>query len=62
MPPANASVPVVLCPGCKIAMRLILLDHAVGDLSTATFRCEKCGTETRREFKAGELKVPLDHA
>jgi hypothetical protein len=43
-------------------MRLILLDHAVGDLSTATFRCEKCGTETRREFKAGELKVPLDHA
>ena len=43
-------VPVVMCPGCKKAMRLRLLEPASGNLETATFYCEQCGTETKREF------------
>jgi hypothetical protein len=50
------AVPTVDCPGCKVAMRLILLEHSVGDLSSALYKCGKCGTETRREFKAGGAK------
>jgi len=44
--------PVVNCPGCKTTMRQIGLSPAVGGLTTATFRCDACGTETKREFKA----------
>jgi hypothetical protein len=43
-------VPVVMCPGCKKAMLLRLLEPASGNLETATFYCEQCGTETKREF------------
>jgi hypothetical protein len=31
-------------------MRLRLLEPASGNLETATFYCEQCGTETKREF------------
>jgi uncharacterized protein YbaR (Trm112 family) len=43
-------IPVVMCPGCKTAMRLRLLEPAGGELETATFYCEQCGTESKREF------------
>jgi len=44
--------PVVTCPGCKTTMRQIGLSPAASGLTTATFRCDACGTETKREFKA----------
>jgi len=45
--------PVVVCPGCKVAMvlketRPILF---TGDLFTATYHCEQCHVDTKREFK-----------
>lgn len=43
-------IPIVMCPGCKKPMRLKLLEPASGALETATFHCEQCGTETKREF------------
>jgi hypothetical protein len=43
-------IPVVMCPGCRKPMRLKLLVPASGSLETATFLCEQCGTETKREF------------
>ena len=50
-------VPVVMCPGCKKAMRLRLLEPASGNLETATFYCEQCGTETKREFAWEQLAI-----
>ena len=47
---AEETHPTVICPGCNIAMRLVLLEPAGGSLDTATYRCERCGTETKREF------------
>jgi hypothetical protein len=45
--------PVVICPGCKVAMvlketRPIMFSS---DLFTATYRCEQCHVDTKREFK-----------
>ena len=54
-PDANA-VPTVLCPGCKKPMLLTLLEPASGVLETATFRCDQCGTETKREFARGKAR------
>ena len=51
---AADAVPTVLCPGCNKAMRLTLLEPASGVLETATFRCDQCGTETKREFARGK--------
>ena len=51
-------VPVVMCPGCKKAMRLRLLEPASGNLETATFHCEQCGTETKREFVRDKKRWP----
>ena len=42
---------VVTCPGCKTTMRQIGLSPTTSGLTTATFRCDACGTETKREFK-----------
>jgi len=42
--------PTVICPGCKIPMRLILLEPAGPRLETATFKCEQCALETKREM------------
>lgn len=50
MAKADDPIPVVICPGCKKPMRLRLLEPASGTLETATYRCEQCGTETKREF------------
>jgi hypothetical protein len=43
--------PVVLCPGCKLPMTLQRSEPATEGLQTATYKCERCGTETKREFK-----------
>ena len=43
-------IPGVMCPGCNKPMRLKLLEPASGPLETATFHCDQCGTETKREF------------
>jgi hypothetical protein len=50
----KAAPPIVECPGCKTPMRLMTMDHASGSLSVATYRCETCGTETKRHFKSDE--------
>lgn len=45
--------PIVMCPGCRV--RMILKEmHPVlftGDIYTAIYHCQECGTETQREFK-----------
>jgi C4-type Zn-finger protein len=50
---SSSKGPVVTCPGCRTEMRLVYQTPAVGGLNTATFQCEGCGMETKREFKAG---------
>jgi hypothetical protein len=47
---ADDPIPIVTCPGCKKPMQLRLLQPASGILETATYHCEQCGTETKREF------------
>jgi hypothetical protein len=49
-------VPVVMCPGCNVSMALKDLQPLLfsSDLYTAVYRCEQCGTETKREFKRDE--------
>jgi hypothetical protein len=45
--------PVVVCPGCAIAMMLKEM-HPISDRSdlyTATYHCNECGTETSRRLK-----------
>jgi DNA-directed RNA polymerase subunit RPC12/RpoP len=43
--------PVVQCPGCQMAMRVIASDAGLNELHTVTYRCDGCGTETQRLFK-----------
>jgi DNA-directed RNA polymerase subunit RPC12/RpoP len=53
--------PSVECPGCKIAMKLKDLRPVMfaPRLYTGTYRCERCGTETKREFRNDlNAKVP----
>ena len=56
MAKVNRPIPCVMCPGCEKPMRLRLLEPASGMLETATFHCEQCGTETKREFVRGQKK------
>jgi len=47
--------PVVMCPGCAIAMTLREL-HPVppnDDLFLATYHCQECDTKTIRRFRRG---------
>jgi len=45
--------PVVMCPGCEVEMVLRHLEPAADTgFKTGLYRCAKCGTETKREFKA----------
>jgi hypothetical protein len=37
-------------------MRLVLLEPASSSLETGTFRCEQCGTESKREFSRREKR------
>ena len=57
--------PKVQCPGCAIPMKLMDLQPIMfitSQLSRATYRCEHCGTETKREFKdGGGVKQPARH-
>jgi hypothetical protein len=58
---AFRSFPNVECPGCKIAMKLKDLRPVMfaRRLYTGTYRCERCGTETKREFRSDlAAKVP----
>jgi hypothetical protein len=45
--------PKVQCPGCVIPMTLMDLQPIMftSQLYRGTYRCERCGTETKREFK-----------
>jgi hypothetical protein len=45
--------PKVQCPGCAIPMQLMDLQPIMftSQLYRGTYRCERCGTETKREFK-----------
>ena len=49
------TVPVVTCPGCAVPMTLRQLEpQASADRYTATFQCDRCFTETKRELKANK--------
>ena len=52
----GSSIPIVMCPGCKTPMRLVLLEPASSSLETGTFRCEQCGTNPKREFSRREKR------
>ena len=45
------SAPKVTCPGCIVEMTLrSLVPAPATELYIATYRCPKCGTDTKREF------------
>jgi predicted RNA-binding Zn-ribbon protein involved in translation (DUF1610 family) len=48
-----ASAPQVACPQCMVKMTLRVLDPSEKKLEmyTATFRCPRCGDDTKREFE-----------
>ena len=52
--PSGRGPPVVLCPGCNVPMTLQSSEPTTDTLQTATFKCERCGTETKRDFKHDE--------
>jgi hypothetical protein len=47
--------PKVQCPGCFIPMTLMDLQPIMftSQRYRGSYRCERCGTETKREFKYG---------
>src|SRR5436190_24261427 len=48
----SESLPVVVCPGCKLPMALKERRRlGASKLTTAVFRCAQCGMETERNFK-----------
>jgi hypothetical protein len=47
-------LPEVMCPGCQVLMRLISSEPSAPNLHTATYKCERCGTETKRDFKRND--------
>src|SRR5205809_5557833 len=50
----SESLPVVVCPGCKLPMALKERRRlGSSKLTTAVFRCAQCGMETERNFKDG---------
>jgi hypothetical protein len=50
----HESLPVVICPGCKLPMVVKERRRARSSkLTTAVFRCAQCGMETERDFKDG---------
>ena len=55
MQPAS---PIVMCPGCLIAMAAAATEALPMQLMRATFRCGKCGTETVRFFKCEDHVRP----
>jgi hypothetical protein len=50
----NETLPEVLCPGCQVAMTLISSEPSAPNLHTAIYRCERCGMETKRDFRRDE--------
>jgi hypothetical protein len=44
-------LPEVVCPGCQVPMRLISSEPSAPNLHTATYKCGRCGTETKRDFR-----------
>jgi hypothetical protein len=44
-------LPEVACPGCQVPMRFISSEPSAPNLHTATYKCERCGTETKRDFR-----------
>ena len=47
-------VPIVRCPGCKVAMHVIgKAPSSEVALEGVIFRCPTCGTETQRLMRAG---------
>jgi hypothetical protein len=48
----QSSPPVVECPGCKIPMKLGVLEPSgIPGMSTGVYRCPICKTETARDYK-----------
>ena len=44
--------PKVMCPGCLREMRLTTAEPSVvAGLQSATFHCDECGADTKREIK-----------
>ncbi len=45
--------PVVMCPGCKTQMKVRHVEPVKpGDrMDEITYKCPKCGTETKRQVK-----------
>ena len=47
-------VPIVRCPGCKVAMHVIgKAPSSEAALEVVIFRCPSCGTGTPRLMRAG---------
>jgi hypothetical protein len=45
--------PVVMCPGCKLTMKLVKLDRieVAANLADLTYVCERCETTTKRTVR-----------
>jgi hypothetical protein len=49
------TVPDVVCPGCLKLMRLIAKEPSrLQGRETATFHCDECGADTKREIGLGK--------
>jgi hypothetical protein len=46
------ALPVVLCPGCKVKMAVILVEPMTpgARMDEVTYRCPQCDTETKRQY------------
>jgi uncharacterized Zn finger protein len=51
--PPPSRVPPPLCPQCQQAMRIRVVEPVMfaRDVDDMTYRCENCGTETKRAVK-----------
>jgi hypothetical protein len=49
----SSTLPVVVCPGCKVEMTVLSSDPIplTGHLQEVTYRCPQCGTETKRRYR-----------
>ena len=49
----SSAVPVVMCPGCKVEMKVLSSQpiQSGSQMDEVTYRCPQCRTETQRRYR-----------